>query len=316
MPKGPTLSAFDKLISKIKPKPVVAIVDDDTATLDLLKRVLEIEGCEVHRFTSAEELIQRFNEIQPDALVMEAILPGISGLTALEELKPASPETVVPTMILSKKSDIQAKLLAFRRGAFDYVTKPFNPEEVAVRVRSLARTKILQEMLYKSALSDPLTSLYNRRFLLVWLGREIERVKRYGMDLSCLLVDWDRFRQINKEKGEPFGDYCLREFAGVLNQTTRRADIVGRIQNDEFLLFLPGTSKEQAIQVARRLRESISHHSFEWKGKKTSPSFCIGIVGCHSKEAPEPSAFLERAEEALRKAKAVGANQTAVLEAG
>lgn len=313
MKKGPKTSEIDKLLFKVRPHPVIALVDDETATLDLLKRVLESEGYIIHRFPRAEEFLEHFSEIRPDAILMEAILPGISGLSVLEQIRPKSLETIIPTMILSRKDDVPAKLLAFRRGAFDYVVKPFNPEEVVARVKALVRAKLIQEMLQQSSVSDPLTTLYNRRFLMIWLDREIERVRRYGLELSCMLVDLDRFREVNQTKGEPYGDHFLKEFSELLVQCTRRADIVGRIQDDEFLLFLPGTTKEQALNVAQRLRQAATERTFEWKGKKTSPSFSIGIVGCHAKEAPDPPAFLERAEEALQKAKSVGLNQTAVL---
>lgn len=313
MKEGLTPSKIDQLLAKVKPHPVVVLVDDDPLTLDLLERSLRDEGCEVHRFSEAEDFLKQFSEIRPDAVVMEAVLPGMSGLSILDELRPKNPEETVPVMILSKKDDPRAKLLAFRRGAFDYVTKPFDSEEVTARVRTLIRNRLLQEMVHVSAISDPLTSVYSQRFLSIWLEREIERVKRYGLELSCLLVDLDRFRQINEEEGERFGDFLLREFAALLTKNTRASDIVGRIQSDQFLVFLPGTTKEQAMLAARRLRHLAEEQTFESAGKKIRPTFCMGIIGCHSDEAPDPLSFLGRAQEALEKAKTVGEGKTAVL---
>lgn len=313
MKEGLTPSKIDHYLQKIKPRPVVALVDDDTLSLELLQRTLRDEGYEIYRFERAEDLLERIEEIHPDAIVMEVVLPGMSGLSVLDELRPKNPEEMIPVLMVSKKDDLRAKLLAFRRGACDYVTKPFEAEEVAARVRALVRSKILQEMLLVSSISDPLTALYNRRFLLIWLEREIERIRRYGMGLSCMLLDLDEFGEINQEKGERFGDYLLKEVASLVVQNTRRSDIAGRIQNDEFLLFLPGATKEQAMIVARRLRNAVTKRHFEQGGKAHQPTFCIGIVSCDSKDASEPHAFLERAEEALEKAKAVGEGQTAVL---
>ena len=315
MKDGLTPSRIDKLLLKIKPHPIVALVDDDPATLDLLECVLRDEGYLTHRFERAEELMEHFSEIQPDAIVMEVTLQGMSGLSVLDQLRPKSLEEIVPVLILSKRDDPRTKLLAFRRGAFDYVTKPFNAEEVGARIRALVRSKILQEMLRESSVSDPLTSVYNRRFLSIWLWREIERVKRYGLDLSCLLLDLDGFGGINEEHGERFGDFLLREVASIVDSNTRGSDIVGRLENDEFLVLLPGTSKEGAIVVAHRLKEKVQAREFELGAKKVKASFCMGIVGCRSEEAPDPNAFLERVQEALEKAKAVGVGvgETAVL---
>lgn len=314
MKEGLTPSKIDKLLLKIKPHPVVALVDDDPATLDLLDRALRDEGYLTSRFNRAEELMENFSEIQPDAIVMEVVLPGMSGLSVLDQLRPKSLEAIVPVLILSQRDDPRTKLLAFRRGALDYVTKPFNAEEVAARVRALIRAKRLQEMLRESSVSDPLTSVYNARFLSTWLLREIERAKRYRLPLSCLRLDLDGFHRINEENGERFGDFLLRELAGIFAQNTRGSDILGRIENDEFLFLLPGTSKEEAMTVARRLREKVQGQEFGVGAKRARASFCMGIVGCDSDKAPDsPEVFLEKAEEALRKAKTVGVNQTAVL---
>lgn len=313
MKDGLTPSKIDQFLAKIKPHPVVALVDDDPQSLDSIARALSDEGYEIHQFTSVEDFLKEFSTMHPDAIVMEAILPGMSGVAALDELRPTSPEEIIPVLIISKKDDVRAKLLAFRKGAFDYLTKPFESEEVAARVRSLVRSKIIQDMLQASSILDPLTTLYNRRFLLVWVEREMERIKRYGLELSCLAVDLDRFQKINEENGADFGDYVLQGFARFITQNLRKSDIVGRVQNDEFLILLPGTSTEEAMIVARRLRRLAQARSFEQGSKKAKPNFCIGITSCHSREVPEASVFLEKAEEALLKAKAVGVGETAVF---
>ena len=314
MKEGLTPSKIDQHLAKLKPQPVVALVDDDPATLELLDRTLRDEGYAVHRFERAEEFLAKVAEVKPDALVMEVVLSGMNGLSVLEELRPKSPEGILPTLILTKKDDLRAKLLAFRRGAFDYVTKPFEPEEVAARVRVMIRTKALQELLQMSSIADPLTSVYNRRFLFAWLSREMERVKRYGTALSCLAVDLDNFRGINEENGERSGDSLLRAFADFLNQNTRRADIVGRLENGEFLLLLPGTAKEGAMTVAHRLRERSLGQRFGLQEKQIPPSFSIGITASAPDHSAGAEAFVEKAEEALRKAKLVGPGKTAVLE--
>jgi len=313
MKEGMTPSKIDRFLEKISPHPIVALVDDDPVTMESLERTLRDEGYEIYRFSRAEDLLKQFNEIKPDVIVMEAILPGMNGLSALDELRPKSPEEIIPVLILSKKDDLRAKLLAYRRGASDYVTKPFDAEEIAARVRTLIRTKMLQKMLQTSGTADPLTAVYNRRFLSIWLAREIERVKRYGLELSCLLMDLENLPVINEKMGESFGDFIVRELATVVAENTRASDIVGRLESGKFLILLPGTSKEAAMVVARRLRQVAGERNFEQGSKKALPTFSIGIVGCDAKETPHPNTLLEKAEEALAQAKAVGSGETAVL---
>lgn len=310
---GMTPSMIDQSLAKIKPSPVVVIIDDDPLTHELLGRSLHDEGYQTHSFKQAEEFLENHKGLKPDAIVTEAVLPGMSGLSVLDEIRPKSFEEMIPVLVLSRKDDSRAKLLAFRRGAFDYVIKPFDAGEVTARVRALVRSKVLQDVLVASSVSDPLTQLYNRRFLLIWLEREIERVKRYALDLSCLLVDLDDFKHLNEKQGTGFGDFLLREFGKLILQNTRKSDIVGRLAGDEFLVFLPGTSKEHAMTVAKRLRESAALRKFEVKGKKAKPSFCIGIIGAHAQEAAEADIFIQRAEEALMKSKSVGTDKTAVM---
>ncbi len=314
MREGLTPKKIDEYLAKMKPEPVVALVDDDPATVDLLKRTLRDEGYEVQAFASAEDFLESFSKIRPDAVVMEVVLPGMNGLSALDEIRPENPEELIPVLVLTKRTDPRAKLLAFRRGAFDYVVKPFDAEEVAARVRSLVRAKLIQELLVASSLADPLTSVYNQRFLSDWLVREIARVKRYGFPLSCLAVDLDHFKAINEENGERFGDFVLKKFAGLMTENLRRSDVVGRLEGDEFVAFLPGTTKEQATVVAKRLRRLAAEKGFRQGRQKATPSFSIGIAGSDSAESiPEARAFLGKAQEALTKAKSIGTGETAVL---
>jgi len=313
MKEGLTPSKIDQLLLKLKPLPVVALADDDPQSLDLLERAFRDEGYMVHRFERAEDLVEQFAKIRPDVIVMGAVFSGMSGLSALDTLRPREPEESIPILILSEKEDLKAKLLAFRRGASDYVVKPFEAEEVAARVRTLVRSRMLLKLLQASSLSDPLTLLHNERFLSAWLEREIARVRRYGLALSCLLVDLDHFRRINEEQGERYGDYLLNAFAKILVQNIRSSDLAGRLHNDQFLVLLPGTSKEQAMILARRLRHLAGEQKFASEGKQVKPSFSIGITGCRSEESPTPETFLGRAREALEKAKSVGSGETAVL---
>lgn len=310
---GLTTRQIDEMLEKLKPHPVVAMVDDDPKTLDLLERVLHDEGFKIHAYQTAEQLLAEYGEIQPDTILMEAVLPGMNGLSCLEELRPKNPDGMTPVLILSKKDDPRSKLLAFRRGAFDYVLKPFNAEEVGARTRALVRAKLLQDFLRDSSISDPVTAVYNIRFLVSWLEREIPRIKRYKQPLSCLAVNVDKIKKPTSAKEEQFEDFVLKKFSKLVSGHLRQSDVVGRLEEDDFLIFLPGTSKEDAVIVARRIRELVSGESFQFKGLKLEPTLSMGILGCNSTdEIPPAKKFLERAQEALGQARAVGVGETAV----
>ena len=289
---GLTPSKIDQILAKIKPRQRVALVDDDPLTHDLAGRALRDVGYEVQYFKSAEEFLEQFSTSKPDALIIESILPGISGLSVLDVIRPKNPEEFLPVLVLSQKEDIRAKLLAFRRGASDYLIKPFSGEELAVRVRALTRVKIIRELTELSSIKDPLTHVYNNRYLFECLDKEIQRTKRYGTESTCLLLGFD---------GEKSGDDLLKEFSSSLGKNLRGSDTLGRIESGEFFLLLPHTSREQAMVVARRLRSLAKS------------SLSMGITNCHAEGNIDPRTILERAQEALHKAKAVGKGQTAVF---
>ena len=296
-----TLAKIDQILAKSKPRQVVALVDDDPLTHDLVGRALRDQDFEVHHFKLAEEFLEASSQLQLDALIIEAVLPGVSGLTVLDEIRPRSPEQIIPALVLSKRDDIRAKLLAFRRGAWDYMIKPISGEEVAVRVRTLTRAKILREMSEVSSVSDPLTGTHNQKYLLLWLEKEIQRIKRYGVESSCVLLGLDRFREIHSKSVVKLEDLLLKEFADFLTKNLRGSDVIGRKEGGEFFILMPHTPKEQAMAVCRRLRHL------------TQSSFCMGITSCRPQEEIDSHALLERAEEALTKAKAVGIGETAVV---
>lgn len=107
------------------------------------------------------------------------------------------------------------------------------------------------------SITDPLTGLYNRRFILEFLQKEIERAKRKASPLSVVLADLDHFKEINDTYGHQVGDLCLKTFAEVLKSNVRQSDVVGRWGGEEFILILPDTGRSQAVEIAERIRRAL-----------------------------------------------------------
>jgi diguanylate cyclase (GGDEF)-like protein/PAS domain S-box-containing protein len=119
---------------------------------------------------------------------------------------------------------------------------------------NIAEIAVLQVELREQAIRDPLTGLYNRRFLNDAIEREIGRARREGLHLSVVILDIDHFKQINDDFGHQIGDASLRLLANMLTKQARESDIVCRYGGEEFLLALPGATTEGAVQLAERLR--------------------------------------------------------------
>jgi diguanylate cyclase (GGDEF)-like protein len=187
--------------------------------------------------------------------------------------------------------------------------------------RKLVRTLDLlmyQEVLLKKlhgklkdlALTDDLTGLSNRRSLLTQLDREIARVRRYGGELSCLMIDIDGFKLVNDFHGHPAGDALLRQLGGVFLRCSRSTDIVARYGGDEFTVVLPQTGARGAGCAAEKLRRNVQKHPFSVGTASPIPiTISVGSVTCAAPLPPASEDIISRADRALYQAKHAGGDQ-------
>ncbi len=159
---------------------------------------------------------------------------------------------------------------------------------------------------------DPLTGLLNRRSLMSCLQEEYKQRRRYGRDVSVVIIDLDRFKTVNDSFGHEAGDLVLIAFAGILRQISRESDRVGRYGGEEFLL-LPGTDLEGAAALSERIRIALAEAEIEVpNGRKLSITASFGISAFESRD-PGPELALSRADQALYSSKNKGRNCVSVL---
>jgi diguanylate cyclase (GGDEF)-like protein len=163
----------------------------------------------------------------------------------------------------------------------------------------------------KNALTDDLTDVYNARFLKAALKREFTRATRHGGELSVILIDVDQMNAHNQENGEMRGSILLREIAGVLASQVRAFDILAKYDDDEFMLLLPETGVDGALQVAERARVAVETHSFS---QMTSVAVTVSMgVGSFPREGVDEKAVVAKARRALALAKERGRNRVESL---
>jgi len=155
-------------------------------------------------------------------------------------------------------------------------------------------------------LTDELTGLYNRRYLEVRLVEELNRAQRYHRSFSLLFLDLDDFKSVNERFGHPAGDRLLAEFGQVLRENARAMDVVFRYGGEEFLLLLPETGLEAALEVGQRLQRQVAQRAF-LDGCLTI-TFSGGAVSFPA-DGSDPETLVQRADIALRVAKAQGKNR-------
>jgi diguanylate cyclase (GGDEF)-like protein len=162
------------------------------------------------------------------------------------------------------------------------------------------------------AVTDELTQVANRRFLLERLVREVDRARRGTRPLAVLMLDLDHFKRVNDEYGHQRGDEVLRGVARELRAQLRRIDTVGRYGGEEFVVLLPDTARAQALHVAEKLRESVKHAAFP---DGLTMTISIGVAGL-PEDASEPDALIEAADRALFAAKRAGRDRVTVYQPG
>ena len=178
---------------------------------------------------------------------------------------------------------------------------------------ALANLKLRSSLHYEST-RDPLTQLFNRRYLLETLEREIARSKRANKELSVLVIDIDHFKIYNDTHGHAAGDHVLREFGALLRQTIRDSDIACRYGGEEFVMVLPECSADDAYKRAYDLRKHASELSVEHLGKELGQiTISIG-VSAFPQQGTSASALLAEADAALYKAKAQGRDRVVVSQ--
>lgn len=250
----------------LKVKGTVLYVENNDASLMLVQRLLASMGLRVIHVRSAEEAYKEFNASEYDLVLTDTLLNGpMSGLALIREIR-GGPEKKkrVPILVVSSLEDTSRKIETLRNGANDYVLKPVIPEELAARIRNLIENKKLvdqverqQQHLKEMAMTDSLTSLYNRHCLTEIAPRYISEATRHDIPLSFVVIDLDHFKKINDTYGHSLGDRVLVEVAGLLKKSCRKEDLAARFGGEEFLLILPHCKGKDAASKAERLREKI-----------------------------------------------------------
>ncbi|MCP4399757.1 MAG: diguanylate cyclase [bacterium] len=177
----------------------------------------------------------------------------------------------------------------------------------ATIVESEEKYRSLEKISYQ----DPLTQLYNRRYVMDMLEREVERYRISGTIFSLLLVDLDNFKIINDTYGHLTGDDVLKKFACIITTITRESDICGRFGGEEFIIVLPNTKIEQAEYVAEKIRRDFAAHQFHYDSQVFFTTCTIGLASIKG-ALQEISSLINETDSALYRGKKSGKNQVVV----
>lgn len=251
----------------------------------------------------------------PKLALLDWVLPGVDGAELCRRLRKVSGRPYVYAILLTAKEGKAEMIRGLESGADDYLVKPFDTQELRVRLQTGFRLVRLQEELLAAQATlrevsshDFLTGLWNRREIFDFLNRELFRAKRQQLPVSVIMADVDFFKRVNDTLGHPVGDTVLIEVAHRLRSMLRGYDGIGRYGGEEFLLVLPSCDLKAVRERAEQLRSAIAASTI---GTLQCPVQVTVSMGIAASENADMSAevLLEAADAALYEAKQKGRNR-------
>ncbi|TNF45201.1 sensor domain-containing diguanylate cyclase, partial [bacterium] len=192
-------------------------------------------------------------------------------------------------------------------GELGELVSAFNSMSLSLK-QSMEEIQAINSQLRVMSVTDPLTGMYNRRYIVDQLDREIKQAKRTNQPLSIIMADLDNFKDYNDRHGHIAGDEALKELGELLAYSIRETDVVARYGGEEFLVFLNHTDKDGAIKAAEKLRLAVDKRIFDLKGEKTRITISLGVSS-----SPEDGIsfddLVDAADRALYRAKDLGRNR-------
>jgi two-component system cell cycle response regulator len=293
------------------------VVDDWDQSSQNIREALGQDGVISASAHGFDEAIQMTAKVNFDLLVINLGITGEDPLKLVSILRASDVTHETPMLLVGEVGEKQRILRGFELGANDWLVQPVDPHELRARARNQIRRKFYQDRLrsdlgtaLEMALTDPLTGLYNQRYLRRHLSGLIEGAPT--RNLAVLMVDVDHFKSVNDLYGHASGDSALRLIADSLRLNTRVFDSVARYGGEEFIVVMPGTGPVEALAAAERLRRAVEEIEFN-----ATPDTCAQLtvsvgVACTSMAAMSTDALLQAADIALYKAKRNGRNRVEI----
>ncbi len=302
----------------------VLIIDHSLTQSDEVKTIFTQSGLvdRIYEAHNGAEGLRIIKNEEVDLVICNPSLPDMDGLNFLREFRALPDQPHLPVLLVSSRAEIDYKAKAFELGAQEFLIRPFQPDDLLMRAKSLIHLKKTYEELHrqirdleKTANVDPLTGVFNRKYFIEMMKSELGRSRRHRYTIACLMIDIDNFKTVNDSLGHSVGDHLLKELAQRLNQHMRGYDFTSRYGGDEFVVLLPQSSKGGSLALAERLRHTVDSEPFlKAEGRNIRLSISIGIAAFSGLEVSSEEELVTTSDRALYEAKQRGRNCIAVAE--
>src|SRR6266566_1227573 len=294
----------------------ILIADDEVLSRRLLQKTLERAGYEVTALENGRLAAEQLCKRDGRRLRWRAgLMPNWVGRGVCREVRKRNEQSYVYMVLLTSKESKEDVVAGLESGADDYLTKPFDPEELKARLRTGLRILNLEDRLVEAreemrfrATHDALTSLWNRGVIMDLLGRELARSRREHVSTAILMCDLDHFKSVNDTYGHVNGDDVLKETAKRLLASVRSYDFVGRYGGEEFLIVLNNCKPAFAFARAEEIRKGIAQRPMPSSSGPVSITMSLGLLLSQEWSCRPVEDLLQEADAALYAAKAAGRN--------
>ena len=231
----------------------ILVVDDQPINIQAVYNILS-DSYTVLAATSGPAALEVCNEVLPDLILLDVLMPGMDGLELCDQLKQDDATRDIPIIFVTSFNEQHEEDECWSRGGVDFIMKPVNPMTLKNRVKAHLTLMAQKDMLHKLVFVDGLTGTFNRRYLDLHLDRVKNEARRTKQDAGCLMVDIDHFKAFNDNNGHIEGDQALIATANLIRKALLRpTDFVARYGGEEFAVILPDTDLPGTLEVANRI---------------------------------------------------------------
>lgn len=295
----------------------VLVADDDSISRMVLRNLLVkwgYEPVEAIDGLQAWEIMQA--EDSPRLALVDWMMPGLDGPELCRRLRQSSQIDYHYLILLTSRDSKKDLVEGMNAGADDYITKPYSAQELEVRLRVGKRIVSLQKSLQEAleiqrfqAQHDPLTGLLNHGEILRILDQELQRADRQELNLAIMMGDLDHFKKVNDTYGHVAGDAVLVEVSERMKKNLRLYDSIGRYGGEEFLLVLPGCSRDEAEIIANRIMNSVRENPVLFHDQQIPVTISLGIAFNNAGVPEKIVDIIQAADTAMYQAKQNGRNR-------
>ena len=317
------------------PLATIMVVDDNQMNLLLLDRILRSSCYDVVLISESAKVISTCEANPPDMIILDISMPKMDGHEVCESLKSNEGLREIPVIFISALDTTDDKVKALGAGGVDYITKPFQDDEVLARIgihlklrnlqKQLAEQNVVlkkevnrrmkaEKELFVQATTDPLTNIFNRRHFFEVAAKELSIPKRVDQPFSVIMIDIDHFKKFNDTYGHCIGDQVLIHFAEICQKNLREYDLLARYGGEEFVILLPKTDKQQAQVIAERLRTQVADTNMTIENNAVSITISLGVCSTSGDSPIDLTDIVEKADEALYRSKQSGRNRVSLCE--